>query len=129
MESIHFIGKVHSSLKNLGDCPLQKSEGAPAAEIEIDKEYLDALTGLKTGSSILVLTWLHKGNRSTLTTRPRNNPNAKMTGVFATRSPDRPNPIGLHEAKVVSIDEDGKIRLSQLEVVDGTPVIDIKIAL
>ena len=129
MDTIQFIGKVHSSLKHLGDCPLQESENAPGATIEINKEYQPAIAGLRKGSKVVLLTWLDKGNRSTLTTQPRNNPNAKMTGVFATRSPDRPNPIGLHEATVTAITDDGKISVSNLEVLDGTPVIDIKIAL
>ena len=129
MDSIQFIGKVHSALKNIEDCPLQEFENAPDAIIEINKEYLPAVSGLKAGVKILILTWLHKGNRKTLTTKPRNNPNANLTGVFATRSPDRPNPIGLHEAIITSITEDGRINVSNLEVLDGTPVIDIKIAL
>ena len=129
MDTIQFIGQVHSSLKNLGDCPLQESENAPQAIVEINKEYLPAITGLKKGSKILLLTWLHKGDRTKLTTKPRNNPDAMLTGVFATRSPDRPNPIGLHEATVTAVADDGKISVSNLEVLDGTPVIDIKIAL
>lgn len=129
MDPLHFIGQVRSSLKSISDCPLQESEGAPEAVIEINKEYLPALTGLQAGATIVVLTWLHKGNRATLTTKPRNNPNARTTGVFATRSPDRPNPIGLHEAKVTGISGNGEITVSNLEVLDGTPVIDIKIAL
>jgi tRNA-Thr(GGU) m(6)t(6)A37 methyltransferase TsaA len=129
MDSLQFIGQVHSSLKNIGDCPLQEFEGAPEASIQINEEYLSAMSGLKAGAKIIILTWLHKGNRTTLTTKPRNNPNAKTTGVFATRSPDRPNPIGLHEAEITAITDDGKISVSNLEVLDGTPVVDIKIGL
>jgi len=129
METLLFIGQVHSSLKSLTDCPLQEFEDAPEAVIEVYKEYLTAISGLKKGSKILLMTWLHKGDRTTLTTKPRNNPDAKTTGVFATRSPDRPNPIGLHEAIITSITNDGRISVSNLEVLNGTPVIEIKIAL
>jgi len=129
MDSVRFIGHIRSVLKEMRDCPLQESEGAPEAVIIINKEYREAITGLKAGSKILVFTWLHKGDRGTLTTKPRNNPESKTTGVFATRSPDRPNPIGLHAVEIAEITGDGEIRVSNLEVLDGTPVIDIKIDL
>jgi len=129
MESIKFIGRIHSSLKEIKDCPLQESEGAPEAVITIDKEYVKAMEGLVKGAKIILLTWLDKGDRTVLETKPRNNPNAKTRGVFATRSPDRPNPIGLHETEILEITDDRRIRVSNLEVLDGTPLIDIKIAL
>ena len=125
MEALKFIGHVHSSLKDLKDCPLQEKEGAPRASISISPEYADATSGLKAGAEILIFTWLDKGDRSVLKTKPRNNPNAKLTGVFATRSNDRPNPIGLHAAEILSINNN-EIEVSNLEVLDGTPVIDIK---
>jgi tRNA-Thr(GGU) m(6)t(6)A37 methyltransferase TsaA len=125
MESLTIIGLVRSSLKELKDCPLQESEGAPHASVIIDHDYIDAISGLNAGAEILLLTWLHKGDRTTLKTKPRNNPAAKLTGVFATRSPDRPNPIGLHVANILSING-SEIKISRLEVLDGTPVIDIK---
>jgi len=123
MESIKFVGRIQSSLKDIKDCPLQESEGAPEAVITIDKEYRKAIEGLAKGTKIILLTWLDKGDRTVLETKPRNNSNAKTRGVFATRSPDRPNPIGLHEAEVLEITNDGNIRVSNLEVLDGTPVI------
>lgn len=126
MQSIQFIGKINTPFKNLKDCPLQESEGAPQATLVIEKEFLPAVSGLSVGSRIILLTWLDKSNRSTLTTKPRNNPNAKTTGVFATRSPDRPNPIGLHETEIISISPGGEIEVANLEVLDGTPLIDIK---
>ena len=129
MGSIKFIGRIHSSLKEIKDCPLQESEGAPEAVIIIDAEYRKAMTGLVKGAKIVLLTWLDKGDRAVLETKPRNNLNAKTRGVFASRSPDRPNPIGLHETEIVEIADDGQIRVSKLEVLDGTPLIDIKIAL
>lgn len=125
MQKLKVIGQVRSSLKDLKDCPLQESERAPDAAIIIEPEYTEAISGLTTGMEILIFTWLHKGNRRTLQTRPRNNPKAEMTGVFATRSPDRPNPIGLHVAEILSINNN-VIRVSHLEVLHGTPVIDIK---
>ena len=125
MNTIEFIGHISSPLKKLGDCPLQEHEGAPAVSISIDHKYEQALLGLEPGSKVVLLTWLHKSNRETLTTKPRNNPKAATTGVFATRSPDRPNPIGLHVVEVLAI-AGGELKISNLEVIDGTPLIDIK---
>jgi tRNA-Thr(GGU) m(6)t(6)A37 methyltransferase TsaA len=125
MESVKFIGYVSSSLTDLKDCPLQEREGAPGASLVINSEYISAIDGLETGAKIIVLTWLHKGDRNVLTTKPRNDPNAKTVGVFATRSPERPNPIGIHQAEIIEI-RNGEIKISNLEVLDGTPVIDIK---
>jgi L-fuculose-phosphate aldolase len=126
MEMIQFIGEVHSSLKEIGDCPLLESEGAPQAVVSIDEKFRQAISGLKAGQKVLLFTWLHCGDRNTLTTKPRNNPKANTVGVFATRSPDRPNPIGMHVVEIVEIADEGRIKVSQLEVVDGTPLIDIK---
>lgn len=126
METIKFIGHIQSPLKEIKDCPLQEDEGAPEVTIHIEKEYLPAISGLSAGGKIILLTWLNKGDRSRLITKPRNNPNAPTRGVFATRSPDRPNPIGLHETEIVEITSDGKIKVTNLEVLDGTPLIDIK---
>ncbi|MES2109138.1 MAG: tRNA (N6-threonylcarbamoyladenosine(37)-N6)-methyltransferase TrmO [Bacteroidota bacterium] len=126
METIKFIGHIESPLKDIKDCPLQEAEGAPKVTIHIEKDFLPAISGLTAGLKIILLTWLHKADRTTLTTHPRNNPNAPIRGVFSTRSPDRPNPIGLHETEIVEITAEGKIKVSNLEVLDGTPLIDIK---
>lgn len=126
METIKFIGYIQSPLKEIKDCPLQEDEGAPQVTIHIEKEFLPATSGLTAGAKITLLTWLHQGDRNTLTTHPRNNPNAPARGIFATRSPDRPNPIGLHETEILEITADGKITVSNLEVLDGTPLVDIK---
>jgi tRNA-Thr(GGU) m(6)t(6)A37 methyltransferase TsaA len=126
MDTLTFIGHVHSPLKDLNDCPRQENEGAPSVTLNIFPEYREALSGLHAGASIIVLTWLHRANRATLSTHPRNNPDAPLTGVFATRSPDRPNPIGMHTTTITSISEDGVLTLAHLEVLDGTPVVDIK---
>ena len=126
MHHVRLIGRIHSDLKNISDCPLQESEGAPQASLAINKKYRRALSGLGIGDKVVLLTWLHQADRTVLTTRPRNNPKAALMGVFATRSPDRPNPIGLHTAIIVAITADREMKLSNLEVIDGTPVIDIK---
>jgi tRNA-Thr(GGU) m(6)t(6)A37 methyltransferase TsaA len=122
------IGHVASELTSLTAAPRQPDEGAPPARIVVDARHRAALDGLRPGDEIVVLTWLHLADRSTLTTHPRGNPEAPLTGVFATRSPDRPNPIGLHRARVASVDADG-LSVDGLEAVDGTPVLDIKCAL
>ncbi len=123
--AIKFIGKIHSELKRIEDCPLQENEQAPEAAIIIFPEFVEGMKDIIAGQEILLLTWLHIADRSVITCRPRNNPDAPLTGVFSTRSPDRPNPIGIHSVKVLSI-EDGLMKISRLEALDQTPVIDIK---
>jgi tRNA-Thr(GGU) m(6)t(6)A37 methyltransferase TsaA len=120
------IGVVHSHLKRLEDCPLQESEKAPEATIEIFPEYIKGIKNIKKGDQLLLLTWLHKSDRTVVATHPRNDPSIPLTGVFSTRSPDRPNPIGLHIVNVVSISTEGMIKVSGLEVLDQTPLLDIK---
>jgi tRNA-Thr(GGU) m(6)t(6)A37 methyltransferase TsaA len=120
------VGIVRSSLRSREDCPRQGREGAPDAWLEIDPAYGDALDGLLAGSDILILTWLHESRRDLLRVHPRGDPNRPLRGVFATRSPVRPNPIGLHRATIVKIEGPGRIRVRPLEVLDGTPIIDIK---
>lgn len=120
------IGMVRSSLKNRRDCPSQEKEEAPEAWIEIDPAYADGLSGLHPGDEIIVFTWMHLANRSTLQVHPRGNRENPLKGVFATRSPSRPNPIGIHQTRIISRDRSSKIRVQALEVVDKTPVIDIK---
>jgi len=123
--AIKFIGKIHSGLKRIEDCPLQESEQAPEATIVIFPEFMEGIKDIVAGQEILLLTWLHIADRAVIKCRPRNNPDAAVTGVFSTRSPDRPNPIGIHSVKVLSI-ENGLMKISGLEVLDQTPVIDIK---
>jgi tRNA-Thr(GGU) m(6)t(6)A37 methyltransferase TsaA len=123
--TLKFIGKIHSSLKSLEDCPLQESENAPEAEILFFPEFEEGIKDIAVGSEVLLLTWLHAADRSVIKCFPRNNREAPVIGVFSTRSPDRPNPIGMHTAKVLSI-SNGSIRVSALEVLDQTPLLDIK---
>jgi len=120
------IGLVRSSLKNRRDCPFQEKEGAPEAWIEIDPAYADGLYGLHPGDEIIVFTWMHLANRHTLQVHPRGNKENPLKGVFATRSPSRPNPIGIHQTRIISLDRSLKIKVQALEVVDKTPVVDIK---
>lgn len=124
--SLKFIGKVRSELKTKEDCPLQENENAPEAVIEIFPEFVTGIRNIKVGSDILLLTWLHDGDRSVVECVPRNNYDAPKIGVFSTRSPDRPNPIGLHTVRVISISVKGLLSVSGLEVLDQTPVLDIK---
>ena len=122
------IGVVRSPLRELELAPRQADEGAPEAELVFDEEVAAALEGIEAGAVIELLTWLHRSSRDTLQTRPRGDASRPLTGVFATRSPDRPNPIGLHTVTVLEAGP-GTLRVAPLEAIDGTPVIDVKIAL
>ena len=119
------IGVIRSSIKERSEAPKQGSEGAPDAWIEVKPFAKHALDGLRVGDEIIVLTWLHRAKREVMKVRPRSDPKRRLTGVFATRSPDRPNPIGLHPVTVRKV---GKTRLlvGPIEAIDGTPVVDIK---
>lgn len=123
--TLQYIGKVSSALKDIDDCPRQADENAPSALIIVYPEFVNGIRDIKPGDEILLLTWLHLSDRTALETRPRNNPNAPLTGIFSTRSPDRPNPIGIHAVTVISI-TDNEIMVDGLEALDQTPVIDIK---
>lgn len=123
---IKLIGQVRSSLKKIEDCPRQGDENAPEAELQIFPEFTEGLNDITTGSEILLLTWLHLADRNVIKCKPRNDPHAPLTGIFSTRSPDRPNPIGIHMVKVLSVLADGLIKVSGLEALDQTPIIDIK---
>jgi tRNA-Thr(GGU) m(6)t(6)A37 methyltransferase TsaA len=122
------VGRVVSPLTDVTRSPRQGDEGAPPARIAIDALGRPALRGLEPGDEVLVLTWLHLADRDVLQVHPRGDTARPVTGVFATRSPDRPNPIGLHSARVVSVEEDG-FTIDGIEAVDGTPVLDVKPAL
>jgi tRNA-Thr(GGU) m(6)t(6)A37 methyltransferase TsaA len=119
------VGRVESPLVDRADAPKQGSEGAPEAWIVFESDLIDALLGIEVGDEVLVFTWLDRGKRDVLQTRPRDDPANPIQGVFNTRSPDRPNPIGLHPVTVVAI-EAPRILVSELEALDGTPVLDLK---
>lgn len=122
------IGRIISSLTNLEEAPRQPDEGAPGAWVELEPAVSEALQGLVVGDEIVVLTWLDAADRRTLTIHPRGDPSRGSTGVFATRSPHRPNPIGIHATRIAEI-AGRRVRVSNMEAIDGTPVVDIKIAL
>ena len=119
------VGRVRSPLTDPAAAPKQGDEGAPEAAIVIADEYVDAIEGIAAGDAVLVLTWLDRGERDVLRVHPRSDRSRPEVGVFATRSPDRPNPIGLHRVEVVSIDG-ATMTVRGLEAVDGTPVLDVK---
>ena len=123
--TVKYIGKIHSSLKTIEDCPLQENENAPEATIEIYSEFLEGIKDIKPGSKIILFTWLHEADRTVISCIPRRNYKASKIGVFSTRSPDRPNPIGMHSVKVISV-TNNLLTVSALEVLDQTPLIDIK---
>ena len=125
---LHRVGVIRSDLKDRSEAPRQGSEGAPDAWLELDPSVSDALLGLNVGDEIIVITWLHQGRRDVLQVHPRSIPGNPLTGVFATRSPDRPNPLGLHPVVVRAI-EGNRLRIGPIEAIDGTPVVDIKIVL
>lgn len=119
------IGTLRSQLVDLDQAPRQGSEGAPYARIEVHAWAARALQGVRVGDRLLILTWLHRARRDILECHPRSDPNQPLTGIFATRSPDRPNPIGLHPVTVRAIDGTS-LEVGPIEAVDGTPVVDIK---
>jgi tRNA-Thr(GGU) m(6)t(6)A37 methyltransferase TsaA len=125
-KELRFIGTIHSPLKSVEDCPRQEKENAPSATIELFDEYVHALKDVQTGDELILFTWLHKADRTVLETRPRNDNSLPLTGVFSTRSPDRPNPIGIHYVKVETVQSEKKFTVPHLEVLDETPLIDIK---
>ena len=119
------VGVVRSTLASRTNAPRQPDEGAPAARIDVDVAYRAALDGLQAGDRIVVVTWLHAGDRTVQRVHPRGDRMRPPLGVFATRSPDRPNPIGLHDVTVTALTDAG-LEVDQLEAIDGTPVLDIK---
>ena len=119
------IGVIRSALKQRARAPRQGSEGAPDAWLEVRSWAATALEGLAVGDDIIVITWLHRARRDVLKVRPRSDPRNALTGVFATRSPDRPNPLGLHPV-VIRARRGRRLRVGPLEAIDGTPVVDIK---
>jgi len=119
------IGTVESPLKDRASAPKQGDEGAPEAWLVFEEELEEALDGIETGDDVLLLTWFDRASRDVLRVHPRSDRSRPEQGVFATRSPDRPNPIGLH--RVTVLERDGlRLRVSGLEALDGTPLVDVK---
>jgi tRNA-Thr(GGU) m(6)t(6)A37 methyltransferase TsaA len=123
--TLYPIGSVQSHLQNREDAPKQGNEGAPDAWLEVRPEFAAALDGIMVGDKLIVISWFHQSNRETLEVHPRGDQNNPLTGVFATRSPDRPNPLGLHEVTVREISEN-RLLIGPIEAIDGTPIVDIK---
>ena len=122
------VGRIRSTLSALDEAPRQGSEGAPDAWLDVDPAYTEALLGLAAGDDVIVITWLHRGNRDVLQVHPRGDLASPLSGVFATRSPHRPNPLGLHRVTIHEI-AGLSLRVGPIEAVDGTPVIDVKAVL
>ena len=119
------IGEVESPLTDPASAPKQGNEGAPDAWLVFELDVLDGLDGIRPGDQVIVLTWLDRARRDVLRVHPRDDVTNPEQGVFNTRSADRPNPIGLHEVEIVSIDG-SRARVRNLEAVDGTPIVDVK---
>jgi tRNA-Thr(GGU) m(6)t(6)A37 methyltransferase TsaA len=119
------VGTVESELTDITYAPNQGDEGAPSAWLIFHPAVLEALDGVRAGDEVIVLTWLDRASRDVLRVHPRGDLSRPERGVFATRSPDRPNPIGLHRVQVESI-KGGRLRVNNLEAVDGTPIVDVK---
>ncbi|TDB98760.1 tRNA (N6-threonylcarbamoyladenosine(37)-N6)-methyltransferase TrmO [Actinomadura sp. 7K534] len=122
------VGHVESPLTDRASAPKQGPEGSPEAWLVFEGAVLPALEGLRPGDRVFVLTWLHLSPRDVLRVHPRDDPAAPLHGVFATRSPDRPNPIGLHPVEILEI-TGNRVRVRDLEALDGTPIVDVKPAL
>jgi tRNA-Thr(GGU) m(6)t(6)A37 methyltransferase TsaA len=123
--ALRVLGRVSSPLSERHGAPRQGDEGGPEAVVRFELDLAPALRDLVVGQQILLITWLHRADRDVLAVHPRDDPTIPLTGVFATRSPDRPNPLGLHHVRVLAVDGD-VLRVSDLEAIDGTPVVDVK---
>ncbi len=123
--TIEPIGVIRSALESLEAAPLQGYEGAPEAWLELTALVAQGLVGITAGDELIILTWLHRARRDVLQVHPRGRLETPLTGVFATRSPDRPNPVGLHRVSVLEV-AGHRLRVAPMETIDGTPVVDIK---
>jgi tRNA-Thr(GGU) m(6)t(6)A37 methyltransferase TsaA len=119
------VGHVRSPLTQRSQAPRQGGEGAPSAWLIFEPHVADAARDLRVGDHIIVISWLDRARRDELTTHPRDDPDRPLLGVFSTRSPDRPNPIGLHRVEILAV-ENGRIFVSNLEAIDNTPILDVK---
>lgn len=126
--NLRALGHVESPLRDVADAPKQGDEGAPDAWLVFESQYRPALDGLERGDELIVLTWLDRADRCVLAVHPRGDSSRPHQGVFSTRSPHRPNPVGLHPVTVLAIDG-ARVQVSGLEAVDGTPIVDVKPAL
>jgi tRNA-Thr(GGU) m(6)t(6)A37 methyltransferase TsaA len=120
------IGYVRSPLTDPATAPRFETAGAPPSELVLSPDMLPALEGLAVGSEIFVLTWLHLADRTCLRVHPRANPDLPLRGVFSTRSPSRPNPVGLHKVRITAMDGP-VVTVDAMEAINGTPIVDLKI--
>lgn len=125
---VNAIGRVESPLMDVADAPRQPDEGAPEAWLVFEPSVRDGLRDLRPGDAAMLLTWLDRARRDVLRVHPRGDPSRPETGVFGTRSPHRPNPIGLHRVEITAVDG-LRVRVSGLEAIDGTPILDLKAVL
>ena len=119
------IGRVESPLKSVEAAPRQADEDAPGAWLVFEPEVREALRGLRVGQAVIVITWLDRARRDIVSVHPRGDSSRPVEGVFNTRSPHRPNPIGLHEVEITAID-DLRLQVRSLEAIHGTPIVDLK---
>jgi tRNA-Thr(GGU) m(6)t(6)A37 methyltransferase TsaA len=119
------IGWVESPLTNRDEAPMQGDEGAPDAWLVFEPAVREGVRDLRAGTEVIVLTWLDRADRDVLAMHPRGDPTRPRTGVFSTRSPDRPNPIGLHRVEIAAV-EGLRLRVRNLEAIDRTPILDVK---
>jgi tRNA-Thr(GGU) m(6)t(6)A37 methyltransferase TsaA len=126
--ALRVVGFIRSTLRSTADAPRQGREGAPDAWLEVKPEFSRALHRVAAGDELWVITWLHRADRDVLEVHPRDDPSAPLTGVFATRSQHRPNPLGLHRVTVREVDGT-RLRVGPIEAVNGTPVIDVKVVI
>ena len=126
--SLQPVGHIRSVLRTRREAPCQGSEGAPDVWLDLLPGFVPGLLGIEPGAEVIVVTWLHQANRDVLQVHPRRNPENPLTGVFFTRSPDRPNPLGLHRVTVREIAR-RQLRIGPMEAIDGTPVVDVKAVL
>jgi tRNA-Thr(GGU) m(6)t(6)A37 methyltransferase TsaA len=123
--TVKSIGRVESSLSDLSSAPRQADEGAPSAWLVFDDDVLEAARNLRVGDDVILLTWLDRAQRDVLSVHPRGDLSRPQEGVFSTRSPHRPNPVGLHRVEITAIDG-SRVQVRQLEALNGTPIIDVK---
>jgi tRNA-Thr(GGU) m(6)t(6)A37 methyltransferase TsaA len=123
--ALRVVAWIRSPLFERKEAPKQGDEGAPDAWLEVEPEYVPALHRIAPGDELIVITWLHQSDRTVLQVHPRGDPDRPLTGVFATRSPVRPNPLGLHRVTVRDV-AGSRLLVGPIEAIDGTPVVDIK---
>jgi tRNA-Thr(GGU) m(6)t(6)A37 methyltransferase TsaA len=123
------IGFVRSELRSRKNAPRRAADGAPEAVLDLDERFAAALEGVRVGMDLVAVTWLHHGVRDVLQVHPGRDEARPLIGVFATRSPDRPNPIGVHRVTVTAIDPPARVHVAALEAIDGTPILDLKLAI